>query len=256
MNRKMKDGNWQKRAKTFRQVKYGSPSTYWTSGLAYRLTLAQKFIEFKDKKVLDVGCGVGMFLAKFKKLKANVYGIDVDEEKIKEAQKRFKNVAVASGEKLPYRKNSFDVVWLHEVIEHVDDDRKTIEECFRVLRPGGKLVIFAPNRLWPFETHGIFLNEKYRFGNIPLVTYFPNKAYTALTPHVRNYFKKDIFNLINSVKGISYRKVAYQRIFPGFDGLARKIPVLGPLIQKLFRLLNRTPLNIFGISHFVVVEKV
>lgn len=251
----MEKGNWQKRAKNFRQVKYGSPSTDWTKGLEYRLEKTKKLVAFKDKKVLDVGCGVGMFMSKFKKLGSDVYGIDVDKEKIKIAKKSFKNVFASPSEKLPFRKNSFDVVWLHEVIEHVDDDKQTITECFRVLKSGGKLIIFAPNRLWPFETHGIFFKDKYRFGNKPIVPYLPNKWYDMLTPHVKNYFKGDIFKLLNQ-KGISYKKIAYSRIYPGFDKLSAKIPVIGKLISNFFKFLNKTPLNAFGISHFVIVEKV
>ncbi|MBN2015511.1 class I SAM-dependent methyltransferase [Candidatus Dojkabacteria bacterium] len=245
--------NWQKSAKSYRGVKYGSPSLEWTSGLDHRLNLVKKRVDFKGKKVLDIGCGVGMFLRQFKGLDAEVYGVDVDEEKIKIAHERFKNVQVAPAENLPFRRDTFDIVWLHEVIEHVEDDEKTISEAFRVLKPGGKVVIFAPNKLWPFETHGVFWADKYRFGNIPLVTYFPKAIYEQMTPHVRNYYRKDIFNLI---KGVSYRKVHYQGVFPGFDKLASKIPIFGWLIQKFFRILEKTYLNRLGLSHFLVLEKV
>ncbi len=248
----MNDDNWQKKAKTFRQVKYGSPSLDWTQGLEHRINLVKRYIDFEDKKVLDVGCGIGMFLKKFRKLNAEVYGIDVDCEKVKEAKKKFKNVKIAPSEKLPFRKDTFDIVWLHEVLEHVENDAKTLEECFRVLRPSGKLVIFAPNRLWPFETHGVFWHDKYRFGNIPFVTYFPNFYYKHFTPHVRNYYRRDIYKLI---KGVSFKKIHYQGVFPGFDKISRKVPIIGPLIKKIFRLLEKTPLNRFGLSHLIILEK-
>ena len=248
----MTNPNWQKKAKTFRQVKYGSPSLYWTRGLEHRLTLTQKYAEFKNKKVLDVGCGVGMFMNRFKKLGAEVYGIDIDKEKVKMAKKKFKNVYNAPAEKLPFQKETFDLVWLHEVIEHVEDEKQTICEASRVLKPNGKLVIFAPNKLWPFETHGIFWKGKYHFGNIPLVTYFPNIVYKEMTPHVRNYYRRDLFEIIKSAR---FKVIFYQGIFPGFDKLSNKIPLIGKLIQKIFRILEKTPLNIFGISHFLILEK-
>lgn len=194
-----------------------------------------------------------MFLKKFKHLGANVFGIDVDEKKVKLAKKITSYVSISYAEKLPFKDNNFDIVWLHEVLEHVDDDRKTIEECFRVLKKGGRLVIFAPNRLWPFETHGIYVGKKYYFGNIPFVTYLPSIIYKRLTPHVRNYFRGDLNKLF---KGHSYSVVKHMGVFPGFDKLKYKIPVIGAFIVKLFRFLEKTPLNIFGISHFVVVEKV
>lgn len=244
--------NWQKDAKTEKEVQLGSPSLEWTSGLQHRLGLMQKYIDFKDAKVLDVGCGVGMFLEKLQQLGAEVYGVDVDERKVESAKLRIKTVEFAPAEKMPFRKDSFDVVFLHEVIEHVDDDEKAIDEAMRVLRPGGNLVIFAPNRLWPFETHGIYLKGKYKFGNIPLVPYLPSNVYNKLTPHVRSYRKKTLFELL---KGNSYKKIVHRGVFPGFDKLSSRIPIIGPLFVKFFRIFEKTPLHRFGISHFLVVEK-
>lgn len=245
--------NWQKGTKDSSQIKQGSPSLEWTSGLARRFDLIEKYIDIKDKKFLDTGCGVGTFMAEFSKEGADVYGVDIDEKKVKIAQKQFDSVLKAPAEKLPFNKNFFDIVLLHEVIEHVNDDKQTIRECFRVLRSGGYLIIFAPNRLWPFETHGVYLRGKYHFGNIPLVTYLPDKIYKKLTPHVRNYRRKEIFRLF---KGQSYRVIAKKRIFPGFDKLSSRIPIIGKLIQLKFGLLGKTPLSAFGISHFIIIQKI
>jgi len=244
--------NWQKGKKSFRRVKFGSPSLEWTKGLQRRMDFIKKYVDFKNKKILDVGCGIGMFLKQFKNLGADVFGVDLDKEKVEIAKKKFPNVFHSKAEKMPFRKSTFDIICLHEVIEHVEDDQQVIKECFRVLKPGGKLIIFAPNRLWPFETHGIFTGERYRFGNVPFVPYLPNKWYERLTPHVKNYFKRELFNMI---RGVSFKKIAYRRIFPGFDKLAAKIPIFGKLIQLIFLFLNKTPLRIFGISHMVVLEK-
>ncbi|MBU0975637.1 MAG: methyltransferase domain-containing protein [Patescibacteria group bacterium] len=244
--------NWQKDAKNMEEVQLGSPSLEWTTGLQHRLEMMQKYIDFKDRRVMDVGCGVGMFLEKFRALGSDVYGVDVDEKKTRNSKLITQNVEVAPAEDLPFRKDSFDMVFFHEVIEHVDDDRKSINEAFRVLKPSGKLVLFAPNRLWPFETHGIYKKGKYKFGNIPLVTYLPDSKYKKLIPHVRNYRKKELYDLL---KGNSYKKIVYRGVFPGFDKLSSRIPVFGKLIAKVFRILEKTPLHKFGISHFLVVEK-
>jgi 2-polyprenyl-3-methyl-5-hydroxy-6-metoxy-1,4-benzoquinol methylase len=244
--------NWQKRAKTFKQVKYGSPSLGWTSGLEHRLRLVQKYIRFDNKMVLDVGCGVGMFMHQFKKLGARVSGIDADKDKVQIARKYFKNVSTCEAEKISYKQNTFDIVWLHEVIEHVENDKKAVEEAFRVLKPNGKLVIFAPNRLWPFETHGIFWRDKYRFGNKFLVTYLPNTIYKEMTPHVKNYFKKELFSLF---KNFDYRLVHYQGVFPGFSNLKLKLGIIGNIVSGFFRFLEKTFLHIFGLSHLVIIEK-
>jgi len=65
-------------------------------------------------------------------------------------------VARAAGEHLPFADGTFDLILSHEVLEHVADDRKAVAEVTRVLRPGGRAVLFVPNRGYPFETHGIY----------------------------------------------------------------------------------------------------
>ena len=146
----------------------------------------------------------------------------------------------------------FDIVWLHEVIEHVDDDKKAISECFRVLKSKGYLVIFAPNRLWPFETHGIYFKKKYIFGNIPLVTWLPNFLYRKMTPHVRNYTEKGLLRLIEG----KHKIIQNSYVFPGYDGLIKKFGVIGRLVRDVFEIFEKTPLKVFGISHFVIIQKI
>ena len=83
----------------------------------------------------------------------------------------------------------------HEVLEHVQDDFRAAAEIVRVLRPGGRLVLFVPNRGYPFETHGIYWRGRYRFGNIPLVNYLPRRLRDRLAPHVQVYTRRDLEKL-------------------------------------------------------------
>ena len=73
------------------------------------------------------------------------------------------------------------------MIEHVTDDAAAAAEMVRVVAPGGRIVIFCPNRLYPFETHGHYWRGRYHFGNTPLINYLPDPLRNRLAPHVRAY---------------------------------------------------------------------
>lgn len=238
----------------------GKPSCIWRAGQERRLELVRKHIPLEGKKILDVGCGIGTYLNAFKRYTNNLYGVDIDAERVAEATLRLRpgqekvtpNVSVASAEKLPFGERTFDVLFSHEVLEHVDDDRKAVEEAVRVLKPGGHLVIFAPNQLFPFETHGFYLGKKYIFGNIPLINYLPRFLRNKLAPHVRAYTAKDLRRLF---KGLPVQFVVFTQVYPGFDKVFAKIPLLGNLLRRIFYCLEKTPLRIFGLSHLAVIQK-
>lgn len=68
-------------------VQWGKPSLVFGWGQEKRLNLVKKYINFEGKKILDVGCGIGIYSKKFFKEGGLVFGVDIDEEKIKQAKK-------------------------------------------------------------------------------------------------------------------------------------------------------------------------
>jgi hypothetical protein len=121
-----------------------------------------------------------------------------------------------------------------------------------VLTPGGRAVIFAPNRLYPFETHGHYWRGEYHFGNTPLINYLPDSLRNRLAPHVRAYTAKGLRNLF---LGQPVRVVHHTQIYPGYDNIAARRPALGQWVRRITYTLENTPLTAFGLSHFLVVEK-
>ena len=122
----------------------------------------------------------------------------------------------------------------------------------RVLKPGGRLVLFCPNRGYPFETHGIYWRGKYHFGNIPLVNYLPRKWRDRLAPHVEIYTRRDLARLF---EGLPVKFIRRTIIFGAYDNIIQRRPSLGKALRRLLQMLEHTPLKIFGLSHFWVVEK-
>lgn len=241
-------------------ITLGHPSYVWGFGQERRLDLIRRSVTLRGKAILDVGCGLGMYVRAFQRFSRDAFGIDIDEEKVLEASKELPNLSVASAEDLPFVAGAFDVVLSHEVIEHVADDRKAIAEAVRVLRspepdtgtPGGRLVIFAPNRLYPFETHGAYWRGRYHFGNIPLVNYLPNRWRDRACPHVRAYTGRGLRQLLT---GQPVRIIVHTQIFPGFDKIVRRRPVAGRLLRQITYAMERSPLRILGLSHLLIVER-
>ncbi|WP_298005815.1 AMP-binding protein, partial [uncultured Anaerolinea sp.] len=142
---------------------------------------------------------------------------------------------------------------LHEVLEHVRDDRLSLAEACRVTKPGGRIVIYCPNRLYPFETHGIFLGKRYVFGNIPLVNYLPRRWRDRLAPHVRVYTAGDLQRLF---AGLPVRVVQRSILFGAYDNIIARLPALGKVLRAVLQALETTPLRVLGLSHFWVIEKI
>jgi hypothetical protein len=114
------------------------------------------------------------------------------------------------------------------------------------------VLLFVPNRGYPFETHGIFWRGQYRFGNIPLVNYLPAPIRRRLAPHVRAYTPSQLVRLL---AGLPVRIVVRTILFGAYDNIIARWPRGGRIVRGLLQFLERTPLRAFGLSHFWVVEK-
>jgi SAM-dependent methyltransferase len=235
-----------------RAITLGHPSYVWRFGQERRLAMMAQYAPLAGRRILDTGCGLGMYVRAFRQFSDEVYGIDVDPDKIAQASCELPNLQVAPAEQLPFEDDFFDLVLSHEVWEHVNDDRAAAREAVRVLRLGGRLVVFVPNRLWLFETHGVYWRGVYHFGNIPLVNWLPDTLRNKLAPHVRAYTRKQLQALF---QGLPVRVVVHTQVFPGYDNIVKRRPAVGRILRALTYTAERTPLRIFGLSHLLVVEK-
>ena len=102
--------------------------------------------DVQKKNVLEIGCGKGRVARIFKDMGAEIYGIDISEELLRDAKKidpeRF---IKADAYNIPFGDNTFDIIYLMEVIEHIPDLEAMFAEAVRVLKENGKLIIVDRN---------------------------------------------------------------------------------------------------------------
>lgn len=217
--------------------------------------MVAQWAKLDGAKILVDGCGVGMYASQFlRRYSPNVEAMDIELPRVQDARDNGVLNAVAStAEELPYPANTFDTILSHEVIEHVRDDRAALAEMARVLRVGGRIVMFCPNRWYPFETHGHYWRGKYHFGNTPLINYLPDALRDRLAPHVRAYTKRGMHRMAD---GLPLKVVHHRRIYGGYDNIIARLGGAGKFIRDTLYRFEGTPLDVFGLSHLVVFEKV
>lgn len=232
----------------------GEPSYIWRAGQARRLDMILRAAgERAHGRVLENGCGVGMYVEKLAARGGTVIGLEYDHARAAEARTRSPHIVNAAGEFVPLPSETFDLILSHEVIEHVQDDRAAICEMVRVLKPNGRLALFCPNRGYPFETHGIYWKGKYHFGNKLFVNYLPRRWRDKLAPHVRAYSRRDLEKLFT---GLPVRFVEQTIIFGAYDNIIARFGLPGKALRAVLQYLEKTPLRALGLSHFWVVEKI
>jgi 2-polyprenyl-3-methyl-5-hydroxy-6-metoxy-1,4-benzoquinol methylase len=97
-------------------------------------------------RLLDVGCGMGMFVEVASQSGWDAWGVDLNEHAVKWAQENVSpNVLHGLVGDLGFEEGSFDCVTMFDVIEHLDDPRRQLPDVWRLLRPGGLLVVITPD---------------------------------------------------------------------------------------------------------------
>ena len=123
--------------------------------------------------LLDVGCSIGATVKAAKQRGWDAHGVDVSQSAVNFCHRQELNCKCYDGGPLPYPDQSFDIVTSWHVIEHVSDVTKTLQDWFRVLRPGGILMLETPHaRCWKAR----MLGAKY-------AKFWPPEHIYTFTPH-------------------------------------------------------------------------
>ena len=221
-----------------------------------RLDLIAGYYDLGGKRVLDVGCGNGVYTVEIAKIARFVLGVDLNEKFIEEAMKVREREGVqnvkfecCSIEEFEY-KEKFDVAIMMEVLEHVTDEEEVLFKIKELLSENGYLILFVPNKLYPFETHGIrVMGKNIHFkGSFPLFSWLPEFIRRRFVEE-RIYTVKRLKELL---KKCEFEPLAFDYMPPPLDLLPKKIA--NPA-RKFLSVLSKTPLRIFGMSIFCLAVK-
>jgi SAM-dependent methyltransferase len=119
----------------------------------HHLPRVVNFNGFAGRRVLDVGCGAGVDLARFVKGGARGFGVDIAGAAVRLAHENLRQQGLpgafveGDGQQLPFLPGTFDVVYAHGVVQYTTDGAGLVEECRRVLRPGGTAIFQVYNRI-------------------------------------------------------------------------------------------------------------
>jgi ubiquinone/menaquinone biosynthesis C-methylase UbiE len=233
--------------------------------ISKRVAYIRKFLIPAKSKVIDCGCGEGQYvLSLLQAFSVNTVGIEYQKDKVLTAQKtpELRNRVIQGDiEHIPYPDQYFDVALLNEVIEHIPDDRKALSEIHRVLAQDGLVIIFAPNRWYPFESHGVHLKKSGQKVPlwIPFVPYVPLSIGNRIFVYwARNYWPSEIVHL---VRATSFKVIEQAWMWQTFENISGKQPslirYLRPILRSVSNLCQKLPLiRRFGISQIIVARKV
>ena len=204
---------------------------------------------------LDFGCAEGGYVQEMlNRGAASVFGVDVESDRIEDAKQLGLPAATFStfdGRSLGFDDDTFDGAFMNEVFEHVADEQQSLREIWRVLKPGGYLVLISPNRWFPIEGHTVNIGKR-SFGPAPLIPWLPERLTREWT-EARNYWPSELRNHVTRA-GFAIRETGF--IWPVLE----QYPWLPPrgivIYQRYLERLDRVPgLRRFGVSTMVVGVK-
>jgi ubiquinone/menaquinone biosynthesis C-methylase UbiE len=248
----------------YSDIQIAGGDTATSRSLSKRLAIIQGALAVRGAKIMDCGCGAGEYVAALLEMGADAHGVEYNQDKVAQFRRAHPAFAarVAQGniEQLDAPSEAFDAVLLNEVLEHVPDEKAALREIRRILKPTGVLILFSPNRLYPFETHSVIWKKGARRLPVytPLIPYIPlalgDRWFTYLA---RNYWPTQ---LRAEVQACGYEMLSTGYLWQTFENISGQQPKIlarvVPLLRVVFNGLEHIPgIRALGVSQYLIARK-
>ena len=191
------------------------------------------FNGYGGRRVLDVGCGTGVDLVRFVRGGAVATGVDIADSAVALARENLRHqslsasLCVGDGERLPFPDNAFDFVYAHGVVQYTPGDRALVEECRRVLAPGGTAFFQVYNRLSWLNALSRVMKVGLEHQDAPVIRmYSPGEFRSVLGGFSKVRVVYERFPVKSRLHG-GWKGALYNRLFVGtFNAIPR------PLVRR------------------------
>ncbi|MGH2568867.1 MAG: class I SAM-dependent methyltransferase, partial [Bacteroidota bacterium] len=194
------------------------------------------FDRFEGKRVLEIGCGLGTDLLQYARGGALVTGIDLTPKSVELAKAHFalRNILlhalVADAENLPFDDNSFDVVYSFGVLHHTPNTEKAFDEAYRVLKPGGTIIVML------YHKHSLHV-----YLGAPLY-WLSGKVGSGRLSAIDDFIR--IYDGTENPLGRAYSRTEARRMMKQFSNL--RVSFCDPIRRKYSRTANAVNQTLFA----------
>lgn len=192
------------------------------NAVLWRIATVKAVAPVAGERILDIAAGTGTSSAALAKTGAHVIAVDFSAGMIEEGKRRHENIEFieANAEQLPFGDNEFDAVSISFGLRNVNDPKTALSEMYRVLKPGGRLVICEfsrPPRALFRAGYNAYM--KAIMPTVVKVTSSNPEAYTYLAESIRQW--PDQGELSQWIRGAGFTRVEYRNLTAGVVAMHR-----------------------------------
>ena len=182
----------------------------------------------KKAKILDIGCAGGPLLSDLKNLGfENVSGIDFSAEAVAKCKQRGLQAYEMDAHNLQFEANNFDVLIASDSLEHLENDKEALKSWHKVLKPGGRLIVFVPAYMFLWSEHDAVNHHFRRYTKSNLKQKLKEGGFTVTKSGYWNFsifFPTTVFRLLQRLKN---------KISPSKDPPKDQLVGINPVVNKM-----------------------